>query len=281
MKWVEKLWIVMVVLALATCVFATDKDPLYCQDPYSGGWYVCGQTSSAVGDNGLPLEPTNETTFYAMNYQTKKFAAVANAQQDDHHFYVRFDFGYSRWIWVTGHDGRPVTVNSKVQGKRLGVPVTDTDKRGLDWYQLQADWAQWKRVTDLKPPTVYRREWDGSIVVGEQPPDNWQTLGGQLDGQQPALGKPTCKLVPNPPTVKAGQPLLLHLSLDGQVTGATITGLKVNLIQEHGNNYAELMLLPTTPGFFTAAATISGPGGDAACDVNYAVDPPDPKKTKF
>ncbi|MCB0417253.1 MAG: trypsin-like serine protease [Bdellovibrionaceae bacterium] len=85
---------------------------------------------------------------------------------------------------------------------------------------------------------------------------------------------PTCQLSATPPTVTLGQAVTLNLSTFGTATSASINGISVS----HPNG--QLTITPSSEGTFTAAASVSGPGGSNSCTASYSVvggttpDPP-------
>lgn len=266
----------------------------YCQDWNSGVWFDCGSLSSdgsvthnagPTWANGLPQYVDDETVYYLYDPAADKYtAAKDNSVLAGEQLYVHFKFDLKRWVWAGGNtspgyatsngDWRAITPNSKLQGKRIGYASGNT--LALDWYRLSDDWLTWKRVTDRDRPVVYR--WDTTTnapVVGETAPDNWAQLGGTLD-PLPGQGKPTCALTLSTKSLKAQQPLTVHIAIQGDVTDIEIEGQHPTISRPpHADAYADLTFVPPAPGSYTTTANIKGAGGEGSCSDNYTVDLPE------
>lgn len=91
-------------------------------------------------------------------------------------------------------------------------------------------------------------------------------------GGPPPPIPPTCTLAANPKAIKLGASVNLTLMVTGNATSATIEGQAVSL------SNPMISVTPSAKGFFTAKATVSGPGGSSNCQDSYQVndDPPPP-----
>jgi hypothetical protein len=244
-----------------------------CDTSYGAGYVNAPVPSLQPGwpTSGLPPCVKDETQYYVPDFTYGKYQPVAAAAQAADRFYVRFDIGMNSWIWVSVNDPRAVAPGSKLQGKRLGLPATDTDSRGLDWYRLSDDWFTWTKVTDRDLPEISRRDFNGHIEVWQTYPSDWESLGGQLDPLP--QDRPWCQLTVSPARIQANGPVTVHMVIEGIASQAWVNNQPVRIVRQGDLQSADITFTAVAPGFASANGKLSGSAGDATCQVYYTVFP--------